>query len=349
MRSSSRSAASLVALAVAVFAAGCASTAPEQQKPTGRIVFPPPPAEPVIEWVGTFGRASDVGAGQGSLSKILIGKEQLEAALVAPTAVAIAPDERIFTVDQRLDSIVILDRAKKRFDLFHGEGSGSLSQPIGLAFGPDGTLFVSDAAAKAVYAYDPGLQFKLAFGGPKVFARPTGVAVSPDGKRLAVCDTPKNQVRILSTSDGKVLKTLGGEHGGDKPDELSSPYAVTFDDDGFLYVSDYLNFRIQIFGPDGSLEGSWGRAGDSPGDLNRPRGLNVDSARGILYEVDGAFQLVQMFNLDGELLMWFAGPGDGPGQLSLPSGISRRGDLIAIADTMNRRVQLFRFLGAPKK
>jgi hypothetical protein len=64
--------------------------------------------------------------------------------------------------------------------------------------------------------------------------------------------------------------------------------------------------------------------------------------------VDGAFQLVQMFNLDGELLMWFGEPGQGPGQFSLPSGIAKRGELLAVADTLNHRIQLFRFLGAPQ-
>ena len=124
--------------------------------------------------------------------------------------------------------------------------------------------------------------------------------------------------------------------------------AATFDAEGYLYVSDYLNFRIQVFDPAGDLDLIFGSAGDNPGDLNRPRGLVADAANGVLYEVDGAFQLVQMFNLDGELLMWFGEPGQGPGQFSLPSGIAMRGKLLVVADTLNHRIQLFRFIGAPQ-
>ena len=91
----------------------------------------------------------------------------------------------------------------------------------------------------------------------------------------------------------------------------------------------------------------FGQIGDRPGDLNRPRGLAVDSTAGVIFEVDGAYQLVQMFNLDGEILMWFGGPGTGPGGFDLPSGIARRGNLLAVADTLNSRVQVFRFLGPP--
>ena len=78
------------------------------------------------------------------------------------------------------------------------------------------------------------------------------------------------------------------------------------------------------------------------------RGLAADAANGVLYQVDGAFQLVQMFNLDGEVLMWFGEPGSGPGQFSLPSGIALRDDLLVVADTLNHRLQLFRFLGSPQ-
>lgn len=337
------------ALGSVFLALGCASGPSPAKAPSARIVFPPAPAPAVIEWVASYAKASDVGVGQGSLSKFLVGKDQVEPALIAPTAVAIAPDGSFYVVDQQLDGVVILDPATRRFELFRGDDLAKLSQPVGIAFGPDGTFYVSDAPGRVVYSFDSNLRFKAAFGGPKLFTRPTSVAVSADGKRLAVCDTPADHVYILSTSDGQVLRTLGAAGGGEKPGDFKKPYAAAFDDEGYLYVSDYLNFRIQVFAPDGSFDMTFGQAGNRPGDLNRPRGLNVDSKRGAIYEVDGAFQLVQMFNLDGELLMWFAGPGRGPGQLTLPAGIDRRGDTIAVADTLNSRIQVFRFLGAPKQ
>lgn len=349
MISSVRFVATSGVVAAVVLSTACASRPAGGPSPATRIQFPPPPAQAVIEWVASYGNSSDVGAGQSALSKALVGEEAAQAALVAPTNVAIAPDGSLFVIDQKLDAVVVVDPARKRFERFAGEGGGPLSKPIALAFGPDGTLFVTDATSRAVQAFDGKGRFRASYGGPKLFERPTGVAVSPDGKRLAVCDTPKHVVYVLSTGDGSVLKKLGTEgRASDKPGEFHTPYTVAFDEEGYLYVSDYLNYRIQVFGPDGSVESSWGQAGDRPGDLSRPRGLAVDSKRGVVYEVDGAFQLVQMFNLDGELLMWFAGPGNGPGQLALPTGIDRRGDLIAVADTLNGRIQVFRFLGIPK-
>jgi len=250
-------------------------------------------------------------------------------------------------VDQQLRSVVLINAAARRFEPFMGSGPAGLIRPVGVAVAADGTLYVSDATARAVFVYGPDLRFKTAIGGREVFVRPTAIAVSDDGSRLAVCDTDAHTVYVIDTGDGTVTWTLGGQEHGAETGEFNFPAAVAFDQQGYLYVSDYLNFRIQVFDVAGDLDLVFGQAGDRPGDLNRPRGVVADSENGIVYEVDGAFQVVQMFNLDGELLMWFGQPGSGPGQFSLPSGIARRGDLVAVADTLNRRVQLFRFLGAP--
>ena len=312
----------------------------------GSIVYPPAPAAAVIEWLGAVSVRSDVARGGASWKKVLVGEVEAEPALAAPTAVAIGPDRVLYVVDQQLRGVVIIDRENGRFDLFRGSSPGSLVEPVGVAVADDGTLYVSDAASQAVYAYDGELRFTAAFGGSEVFGRPTSLAVSSDG-RLAVCDTRLHSVHVVDTATGEVAYAHGGTEHGRAEGEFNFPVAAAFDAEGYLYVSDYLNFRIQVFDPRGDLDLVFGMAGDRPGDLNRPRGLAADSAHGVLYEVDGAFQVVQMFNLEGELLMWFGEPGPGPGQFSLPTGIALRDDLLVVSDTLNRRVQLFRFLGPP--
>ncbi len=332
---------------VSACSSGTAATKQSQLSNVGRIVYPPAPADPVVEWTGTISARSDVDDRKRTFRKIVVGEEEVEPALAAPTAVAIGSDQTLYVVDQSLRGVVIINRAERRFEFFRGSSPGSLFEPIGVAVADDGTLYVSDASSQAVYAFDATLGFKMAYGGGAVFGRPTAIALSGDGSRIAVCDTRRHAVDVIDTNTGSILFTLGGREHSAREGEFNFPVAVAFDSEGYLYVSDYLNFRIQVFDHAGDLDLIFGTAGDSPGDLNRPRGLAVDASAGVLYEVDGAFQLVQMFNLDGELLMWFGEPGTGPGQFSLPSGIARRDDLIVVADTLNRRVQLFRFMGPP--
>ena len=328
---------------------GCASgtTADRTAGGSARVQFPPFPAEPVIEWVATYATVSDVGGGQSKWQRVITGETEREPALLAPTAVAFGPDNTLYVVDQELDGVVIIGPRVKRFDLFHGAGQGVLRSPVGVAVAEDGTVYVSDSMARAVYVFDAGLSYLATLGGPQLFTHPTSLALSADGARLAVCDTVADTVYVIDARYGNVLLTLGDQPRSGREGEFHTPYAVAYDEEDYLYVSDYLNFRIQIFDPAGDLELVFGQNGDRPGDLNRPRGLAVDAAAGVIFEVDGAFQLVQMFNLDGEILMWFGGSGTGPGGFNLPSGIALRGDLLAVADTLNSRVQVFRFLGPP--
>lgn len=318
----------------------------EEAKPE-RIVFPQPPAVPVIEYVGSIKKATDVTGKKKSFLKFLVGEEEREPQLIAPTAVAIGPRDVLYVVDQQLDGVVIIDREKKAFELFKGTGAAQLKQPVGVAVASDGTLYVSDAQAQAVLVYGPDKNLRNAWGGKDVFVRPTALAISTQEDRLAVCDTRGHKVVVLSTSNGEILHIINENPEDDPERAFNLPYTVAFDEENYLYVSDYLNFRIQVYDPDGAFEMAFGEAGDRPGNLNRPRGLAAIASSGVIFEVDGAYQLVQMFNMDGELLMWFGSSGAGPAQFSLPSGIGLRRDLLAIADTMNGRIQLFRFLGSP--
>lgn len=339
-------AATVLAILFAVAVAGPSYSA-DPKAVASRIVFPPAPSPAVIEWVASVGKLADVDPGRGKWKRILVGEAEKEAVMVAPTAVALGPGETLYVVDRRAGGLAIVNVKKKRFDIWKGEGPGRLAEPVGVAVSDAGDLYVSDGIHRAVFVYDAGLRFRAAFS-PVKFNRPTGLALSADGSRLAVCDTPGNKVYVLDAKDGKLLQSLGKGERSREPGSFHTPVAVAFDEQGFLFVSDYLNFRIQVFDPDGGFEMEFGKAGGQPGDLNRPRGIAADASAKVVYEVDAAFQLVQMFNFDGELLMWFGGPGSGPAEFDLPSGMARRGNLLAVTDTLNRRVQLFRFLGVPK-
>ena len=332
----------------AIVLAGCASGPPTRESNEVRVVFPPAPAEPVIEFLTAYTTLSDVGAGGSSFRRALTGESDDEPGLVAPTAVALASDATLYVVDQELDGLVVINERQERFDLFRGDGRASLSRPTGVAVDNAGRVFVTDAASRVVHVFGPDLGYLKSLGGPDLLVRPTGLAITDDGARLAVCDTGGHAVHLIDPQDGRLLFSLGGVPRSSAEGEFHTPYTVAFDQEGYLYVSDYLNFRSQVFAPDGTFEMAFGQAGDRPGDLNRPRGLAADSDAGVVYVVDGAFQVVQMFNLDGEVLMWFGGPGQGPGGFELPSGIARRGDILAVADTLNSRIQLFRFLGSPE-
>jgi DNA-binding beta-propeller fold protein YncE len=129
------------------------------------------------------------------------------------------------------------------------------------------------------------------------------------------------------------------------PGEFKFPSHAAVGPDGTLYVSDAMNFRIQLFDPAGSFIRAFGALGDVAGTFSRPKGVSVDSD-GHVYVADAAFNNVQIFDSEGRLLLVFGSLGAGDGQLWMPLGMHIDKDWIYVTDRFNDRIQIFRYLGA---
>jgi len=78
---------------------------------------------------------------------------------------------------------------------------------------------------------------------------PQAVALSPDGKIIAVADTGNHRVRIFSAKSGRPIQSFGMR--GDGNGQLEKPVSLSFDPKGNILVLD--NERIQAF----SSIGEW--------------------------------------------------------------------------------------------
>jgi hypothetical protein len=67
-----------------------------------------------------------------------------------------------------------------------------------------------------------------------------------------------------------------------------------------------------------------------------------------LYIADALDCAVKVFSAEGRFLRSLGRKGSGPGELNLPSGVAVREDVIAVADTLNFRVQTFHPDGRPR-
>jgi sugar lactone lactonase YvrE len=103
---------------------------------------------------------------------------------------------------------------------------------------------------------------------------------------LYVCDQGNNRVQMWTngSTSGTNAATVAGDSGGAAGSTstlLNNPWAVTFDNNGFMYVSDQANKRVQRY-PPGSLNGT---TVANPGggntaaltDLKNPSGIAVDN------------------------------------------------------------------------
>ncbi len=325
--------------------------------------------------------------------RLLIVAAVLWPSLLAPAAVAAqGPEWPAAPAPARIRFVRSLDPAAMRgkpsllsrmLKVIVGAGpSPTMTQPYGVAVGPDGRLYAADSAAGLVHVFGldkPDYQsirveseslIGIAFLGPRMivtdsvgdrvlcldqrgkvlwtlgkkdgFLRPTGVVASYD--RVFVVDTLGNRVVVVSDT-GRVRSSFGTR--GVEPGRMNYPTHIAIDAVGRLYVTDSMNFRVQVFTAEGHPLATFGKLGDGMGDFDKPKGIAVDAA-GYIYVVEGLNDVVQVFDGDGQLLLVFGESGGGPGQLWLPAGIALAGNAVFVSDTANHRVQMYERIGAGK-
>jgi DNA-binding beta-propeller fold protein YncE len=152
---------------------------------------------------------------------------------------------------------------------FVPSGSGGLAHPDGMAFGPDGNLYVCNEEASSVLRYDGKTgTFLSTFvpagsGGLDVSEFP---AFGPDGN-FYLSSLHENSVLRYDGKTGAFLNAFVSPGTG-----LSSPSGITFGPDGNLYVSNTNAHEIRRYdGKTGAYLGAFVPAGS--GGLQKPVGL----------------------------------------------------------------------------
>jgi len=301
-------------LLAAILAVGCESN----PRNTGRpVFFPAPPAEPRVQFLTWANGAEDVEPSKGKFQEFILGEEpRIQRMIDKPYGLA-ARDGVVYVCDTKGLSLCKLDFANKKYSVIGVRGPGRLRKPINLVMDELGFKFVVDPVREEVVVFGPDDNYVRAFEVPKP-CRPVDIAQF--GDELYVLDNDETpQIVVMDRSSGAVKRTFGSA-GGD-PGQFNIPNSLAIDPEGFLYVSDTHNWRIQKLTGEGQSVWVRGTAGYMLGQFGRPRGVRV-GPDGILYVVDGATELVQMFNAEGRTLMRFGGPGETPGSMVLPSTLA---------------------------
>jgi DNA-binding beta-propeller fold protein YncE len=97
--------------------------------------------------------------------------------------------------------------------------------------------------------------------------------------------------------------------------QFSNAWGIATSDDGFVYVADTYNHRVQKFTATGDFVSSFGSLGTGPGQFQRPYGIDVDAA-GNVYVGDLIRADIQKFSSDSTYLGAF-----GHGVLTEPRGL----------------------------
>jgi sugar lactone lactonase YvrE len=169
--------------------------------------------------------------------------------------------------------------------------------PLGIGFGGDGTMYVTDLAAPAkVHVFAADGSWVRTIQPDDALNFPNGVW--PDGNgNIYVADSNNGRLRIFAP-DGT---EIGGVRRGARQGDLGLPRGVVVDDEGRVYAVDASGHAIQIYKalqagqsvPD--YVGRFGIQGSADGAFQYPNGIATD-ARGRLYVTDLANNRVQVWS-----------------------------------------------------
>jgi DNA-binding beta-propeller fold protein YncE len=267
----------------------------------------------------------------------------------APAACVDSRDN-VYVFTRGKHPVIVFDRAGK-FLRSWGYDIGFVNAH-GAAIGPDDLLYLTDDFGHAVRKCTPDGKVLLTIGTPKQaaprfsgepFNRCTHTALSPQGD-IYVSDGYGN-ARVHKYSPNGKLQFSWGEP-GTGPGQFNLVHNICCDDDGWVYVADRENHRVQVFDRNGKYETQWRN-------LARPCGLYVgrgkdplavvgelgpETAGTMMKDVPNLGPRVSIVSAQGDVLAHLGtrSAGEQPGQFIAPHGIAvdSRGD-IYVAEVAN--------------
>ena len=172
-----------------------------------------------------------------------------------------------------------------------------------------------------------------------------GLPVAPDGS-IYVADSRNHRIQHFS-AEGTWISSWGTyasvDAGSAPGGTFNEPWGIAVDADGFVYVADTWNYRIQKFTTDGKFVTMWGKSGTADTNFSfwGPRGIVVDSKGHVLITDTGNNRVV-IFDSNGEYISQFGLKGIEFGQFYEPVGLAvDNSDWLYVVDTWNQRIQVF--------
>ncbi len=305
-----------------------------------KLVWPPPPDEPKIEWIKSIKKVEDVEGERsffGKIIDILVGKEKKQ--IIKPFG-SYFINNRLYFTDTGTKTVFIFDFKRKKVDYIDRIGDYQFSSPIDVVVDKKGNIYVSDSVLGAVFVFDKDRKYKGKIGAG-FLKRPTGLTINQKKGWIYVSDTLAGKIYIFDLN-GKLIKHIGKIGQGDG--EFNKPTFITLDKKGNLYVVDSMNARVQIFDINGKFLRKFGKRGTVIGTFANPRGIAVDSD-GNIYVTDTLLSAVQIFDQKGQLLLVIGYYGTRDGEFAFPEDITITDkNYIFISDSYNMRIQVLRYL-----
>jgi DNA-binding beta-propeller fold protein YncE len=257
------------------------------------------------------------------------------------TAVAVDSKDNVYVFNRGTHPMVVFDSDG---NVLRTWGDGIFANPHGVTIGPDDSVYCVDNGDHTVRKFTPDGKLLMTLGeahksAPAMsgipFNTPAHLAVDSRTGDLYVADGYANARVHKFSPDGRLLFSWG--ESGTDAGQFNIVHNIATDKEGWVYVADRENRRIQVFDPNGKYEAEWVH-------LSRAACVHVDHGGDQLVYVGEYFggirtnatgtrlgPRISIFDSKGNVLARLSDQsyGDEPGRFYSPHGITAdsKGDI----------------------
>ena len=237
--------------------------------------------------------------------------------LKRPYGIAVCDNGDIVVAEFGADCVTIVNKEGEKVRSFGTRGTkeGQFTYPRGVAVTNDGHILVTDEHRLQKLTFDGVFVQSVGSSesgrGQLQFNYPMGITVHPTTGLVFVADSYNNRIQVFN-SDLTYAHSITLH--GDK--QFNSPYDVSLDSDGCVYVAEWGNNCITKLT---TTEEYINRFGSAPGKLYFPSSLTINN--NLVYVSDGNHR-VSVFDTKGTFLHCFGEYGSGEGEFNHPYGIT---------------------------
>jgi DNA-binding beta-propeller fold protein YncE len=229
-----------------------------------------------------------------------------------PSDVAVSGNGQIYIVDGVNNRIVVSNKRGKVLFAFgeKGPGKGQMLFPLGIFVDSTGKVYVADSGNHRIQIFDSFGEYMSEVDIPPfegIPADPVDISVDESTGRIFIVDNNNHHILVYDLHTMKPLDTYG-EPGVEKR-EFRYPFLMTSDRDGYLYIVDVINTRVQVLNPEGKFVQIIGGWGVEKGEFFRPKGVAVDSGNRV-YVSDSYMGVIQVFKPNGDFDSVLSDPGE---------------------------------------
>lgn len=190
------------------------------------------------------------------------------------TAVAVDSKDNVFVFNRGGHPVIVFDSEGK---FLRSWGDGMFTSPHGITIGPDDSVYCVDNAEHTIRKFTPDGTLLMTMGekdnpsepmSGNPFNKPTHVAIDPRNGDIYVADGYSNARVHKYSEDGKKIMAWG--ESGTDPGQFNIVHNIAVDRDGYIYVADRENQRVQVFDSSGKFQSQWV-------DLSRAAAVCVDN------------------------------------------------------------------------